>query len=68
MDRASPQRLNKCINFGGSPRAHASIAGRGEGGSASKLASPALNTQPSVFLSSSFSFFFYLNRIEVKIY
>lgn len=46
MERASPQRLNKCINFGGSPRAHAYVAERGEGDSAVKLASRALNALP----------------------
>lgn len=46
MERASPQKLNKCINFGGSPRAHAYVAEGGEGGSTVKLASHSLNALP----------------------
>lgn len=46
VERASPQRLNKCINFGGSPRAHAYVAEGGEGGSTVKLVSQSLNALP----------------------
>lgn len=39
VGQASVERLNNCINIGGSPRTHAYIAEGGEGGSILKLPS-----------------------------